>query len=419
MPRVFVSYCHRDGKRGLVSEFVKRLQDEITRTTDWPEQDILYLDTSVRVGTLWSEELVSALRDCDVFLALYSPRYFKSEYCGKEWWLFAKRLQQYMDNHSVRPASLIPILWEAPSDSFSPPKFAADLQYTEGSFGAAYAELGLRRIVQHSGPHKKVYRSVIEQLTERITATISDHRLDEPGQHWSVEEALNAFANQIEERQDEIATPRKPQSGPNYVNFVVAAGKFDEMRQLREAGEIYGDRPEDWRPYVPAHAAPLALYATEIAVQREVLSSLIAIGPTLMLPDVISRAEQRNELVILLVDPWTAFHPAYRDLVRQYDDGLWLHTAVVIPWNDADVAPEDILNKVKANIRQVFRKNRLGRPKVYSDSAGNLEQFRAELHRVLIETQSLLFAEGEVVRSAAQSEDIITRPIISGPGGGM
>lgn len=39
----------------------------------------------LELGEDWDQAIVDALQTSRVFLAVWSPGYFKSEYCGKEW----------------------------------------------------------------------------------------------------------------------------------------------------------------------------------------------------------------------------------------------------------------------------------------------------------------------------------------------
>src|SRR3954466_15961762 len=44
-----------------------------------------FMDRHTAAGTPWSDRLSEALGTCRVFVALLSPSYFTSEWCGREW----------------------------------------------------------------------------------------------------------------------------------------------------------------------------------------------------------------------------------------------------------------------------------------------------------------------------------------------
>ncbi|NEE46574.1 TIR domain-containing protein, partial [Streptomyces sp. SID8455] len=50
-----------------------------------------FMDREIRSGEGWSERLGETLATCRVFVPLFSPRYFASEMCGKEWHAFEQR----------------------------------------------------------------------------------------------------------------------------------------------------------------------------------------------------------------------------------------------------------------------------------------------------------------------------------------
>lgn len=50
-----------------------------------------FMDREIRSGEGWSERLGNVLANCRVFVPLFSPRYFASEMCGKEWYAFEQR----------------------------------------------------------------------------------------------------------------------------------------------------------------------------------------------------------------------------------------------------------------------------------------------------------------------------------------
>ena len=50
-----------------------------------------FMDRLNRSGAQWPRGLAGALATCRVFVPLYSPRYFESKNCGKEWFAFARR----------------------------------------------------------------------------------------------------------------------------------------------------------------------------------------------------------------------------------------------------------------------------------------------------------------------------------------
>ena len=80
-PEVFISYAAKD--RNRVLSLVKRLRD--AGVTVWIDQ------AGIDVSTMWSQEIVNAIRDCKVMLLSISPHSTESENVVKELALASER----------------------------------------------------------------------------------------------------------------------------------------------------------------------------------------------------------------------------------------------------------------------------------------------------------------------------------------
>lgn len=157
-----------DGEDPLVKEFFDDLCEEVRqyagRARDEP---VGFLDhQSHQMGEVWPSALIGALQTCRTFIALCSPRYFHSASCGREWGVFAARLAA--DPAATRHLpGLIPLIWLATSPVPAPLR---DLQFADASFGAAYHEHGLRRLLQIRR-HRDDYLEFLTAVAARITTT--------------------------------------------------------------------------------------------------------------------------------------------------------------------------------------------------------------------------------------------------------
>jgi hypothetical protein len=113
----FVSYARGDADEAYVERFTKDLEREIRVGLGLPLGDAIgFLDVaSVRVGTGWRGELTDALATCRTFLPLYTPGYFVSEQCAREWALFSQRLNAYRSIHQEVPNAILPVVWYTPT----------------------------------------------------------------------------------------------------------------------------------------------------------------------------------------------------------------------------------------------------------------------------------------------------------------
>lgn len=75
MPRIFISYSHKD------RTVAKRLVDSLRSAYGYSE---VWFDENLSAGQIWREELLTQIVGCDVFLFLISPDSIQSDYCKKE-----------------------------------------------------------------------------------------------------------------------------------------------------------------------------------------------------------------------------------------------------------------------------------------------------------------------------------------------
>jgi hypothetical protein len=129
-----------------------------------------YLDLRVQVGTSWHAELQAKLATCRVFVPLYSPRLFTSQWCGWEWDAFVRREAAHAARqpagHPYPFSAIVPVIWARVADD-SLPRCARRLQYSDSRFGGEYRKQGLYSLLILDEPSYK--RAVL-----RITQTIID-----------------------------------------------------------------------------------------------------------------------------------------------------------------------------------------------------------------------------------------------------
>ena len=92
----YLSHAHldrEDDPKEVVRTFYQDLERRMKRAEMIREGDAGFFDgTGIQQGASWPETLASALGTCRVFVCLYSPAYFSSEWCGKEFAVFNQRL---------------------------------------------------------------------------------------------------------------------------------------------------------------------------------------------------------------------------------------------------------------------------------------------------------------------------------------
>ncbi|MFI7521358.1 TIR-like protein FxsC [Micromonospora globbae] len=415
----FLSYCGDDGRGGLVREFYEDLRDEIRRRTTEPEEEIGFEYGGMREGTLWRSTVADGLGTCRVFVPLYSPRYFRTRFCGQEWGIFAERQRLYEQQRGNAPELIIPVLWE---DVFANgpgriPKIAEDIWSRSDGLGGSYPTLGLRKLVQLRTRYRSEYQDVVDRLAGAIISAAEQYELPSSAAPIDFDTASDVF--QPDECTSLARIPLQSPGestggGPRHVHLVVAAPTAAEAAQERAKVDCYGKRSEDWMPYLPAATKPVVRYAMAVADEQDLTPHPVGVSDRLS--DLLEEAESEGELVVLLVDAWATRMPAYADALRPYDDRLYGNCAVLLPWNLADEESEEQADALMTGVISLFKKNaRIPHP-TFRGRLHSVEEFTQALREVLIRTQSFVF-EQHPVSELVNAGAFVPRPLLEGPGG--
>ncbi|MFG2978633.1 TIR-like protein FxsC [Streptomyces sp. NPDC048331] len=322
-PYFFLSYAHtpRFGAGGpdpdmWVERLFRDLSGHVMALTDLPAgHPVGFMDREIRSGEGWSERLGSVLATCRVFVPLYSPRYFSSEMCGKEWFAFARRSVEHQARSASTATAIVPAWW-VPVPPEQLPLAAGQLNFDDQAFGERYMTDGLYGLIKLRG-YAEQYERAVYQLAKRIVTVARTTKLP-VGRPVDYRSAPSAFGSR---------TP----DARNLRIAVVApvVGTLPEGRDPR----YYGTGTDDWNPYHPQSRRPLAHMATELAYQ---LNNQVDLST---LDKEISRARNRPASagpLILLVDRWAMEVPALRDKLALLDTIPGPATSVIVAWNQHD-----------------------------------------------------------------------------------
>jgi tetratricopeptide (TPR) repeat protein len=110
---LFISYARKDNQRPAPDQpgWITALIDELQRTHRQftPEDLAVFFDKDgILVAQDWELRIKSALRDSNLLLACLSPNYFASEWCRREWELYARHEQdRALGGEGVHPIYFI------------------------------------------------------------------------------------------------------------------------------------------------------------------------------------------------------------------------------------------------------------------------------------------------------------------------
>jgi FxsC-like protein len=404
----FVSYARSDSRTdSKLNQFYKDLIDEILVLRHFPEGEVGFFDVDeIELGALWKDELGRALRTSRVMLALCSPSYFNSEYCGKEFKVFHERQNAYARAHNLQeaPRLILPILWGPPSNGF--PELIQSLQYTDPEFPDIYANQGLKYMM-NLNRYSDDYKVFVRRLATIIVQEGNRHAMPELKTLRSLESVRSAFA-------PAQAQARRPGGGPKTGGFrkvwvTYVAARPDELASLRDAVDPYGASGRmEWQPFLPTADEPIGVLAQEVISKQKLFYYPLELETTDSLVEVLQEAEANKEIVIIIVDVWTMCITAYRDFMRPYDRVNLSNCSVLVPWNEKDPETElnrDMLQKTLSDTFRFtteFKRNSI----YYRDSITSDKALKTNLMKTLSDIRMKLLASADDPKEPIQDEQL-------------
>ncbi|MFE5241536.1 TIR-like protein FxsC, partial [Streptomyces sp. NPDC056627] len=325
-PYFFLSYAHTPHHGGATStdmwveRFFQDLCGHVMAMTDLPAGvPVGFMDREMHPGESWSERLSEVLAECRVFVPLFSPRYFTSEMCGKEWYAFEQRAIQHRARSSQHAeTNIVPVLW-VPVAPGHMPSAAERLQFNHRYFGERYVSDGLYGLIKLRG-YAEEYERAVYELAKRIV-TVGDTVGLAPGAPADLRHVPNAFAPPLTE--PEVSRP---------IQITVVAPTRRRLPEGRDPA-YYGGSAQDWNPYHPVSAVPLAHVAEDLVRSlnhQAVITSF----------DVESGRQGGRRPPdgpeILLMDRWALQDEDRRRRLAALDAENEPWTAVIVPWNRDD-----------------------------------------------------------------------------------
>ncbi|MFC5212933.1 TIR-like protein FxsC [Streptomyces coerulescens] len=279
-----------------------------------------FMDGSMRAGEYWSSELGGSLARCRVFVPLYSPRYFISSWCGREWGAFATREVRHREAGQPGVANaVVPALW-APVPDHRLPECVKEVQYTQPEFGQRYSTFGLYGLAKLKA-FRSDYEKAVLHLARRIV-DVGENVVVEHANRVQLDAAPDAFA----------ATPATVSTTGRTLRISVAAPSTTRLPEGRSA-DYYGPSALDWNPYQPKSRQPLAQAAADIAVAMD-------FRPDVREFDHTSGPADGPEVVLL--DRWVLRDPERRVALAEFDESDLPPTGLVVAWNAEDPDSDEV-----------------------------------------------------------------------------
>lgn len=407
MPLFFFSYSRADAVDAYLDRFYDDLRYEVATRGGIELADTAFRDLEQPLGTEWPRTTGDGLGACDVFVPIYSPSYFSSTVCGQEWHAFSSRLPA--GAAAGRTRSIAPVWWVPPIEELPP--VAEYVQDTRDRFGGEYREYGLRYLMQLKRNEERYQEFLVHFSTALINAAAEAPPRRQITDLLSVP---NAFATDSSGARTE-RPPRARGGGPKTVTFAVAATGRDEMATVRTALDAYGDDWREWRPYHLDGGEAVVVRAQGVANrQLSMLSTPVPVGDSLR--ELLDTARRRNEMVVLIVDPWVAALASFQTLLSDADEIRSGHAVVLAPWESPESLPDSDREHARDLLYVCLGNWMDAGAHAFRDDIRSMDDFEKVLGQALVEVRARIVNRAEVAHRVTENGPR-SRPILTGPEG--
>jgi FxsC-like protein len=412
-PYFFLSYAHTPawGPEGgdpdhWVRSFFADLCGRVMALTDLPRgTSVGFMDQEIRTGEGWPEVLSKNLATCRVFVPLYSPRYFTSDHCGREWYAFNERVLQARNAGSDAVPAIVPALgihMDLARLPDSARRIHLDLTSTDGNYEAKglYGLRTLRRL-------RDEYEETVFALAQRIVSVAEETDLP-PGRPRAYDRTRSAF---------------KPRGeAPRRIHLTVAAPTRETIPPHRDT-HPYGDDPHDWNPYHADSKRSLSQLAEDLIRSLDYRVTVSAFehertGPaTDDEPTGTDLFEPGPPPSILLIDRWVLADEEYRRRLQAYDAYAHPWVTAVVPWDRNDPqcqGPEgqELAAVLESTLPSILKRGRRLDSHLPLNGVPTLRAFNDVLPAVVAYATKQFLKQAEPHPPAGRT---VARPRIEGP----
>jgi FxsC-like protein len=398
-PSFFFSYAGIDRELDPKKD-IRRFFNDLNR---WVVQfgcDPGFFDKQgIDAGDDWRQELRVALQQASVLVPMYSPRYFKSGYCLWEWATVYEPYAMAAAGGRSPVSPIVPVTWLDPRSIPAPYE---RFQFPLSDFPPNVAELsGLMSVKKHREHYDVFVRAFARQIADRIVAVGPVNRAVGPVPRLDAPPAPPS---------DTAGGPER-EAGAQYVRFLFVTGLRDQIVPPRRFRECYGRDPErkDWRPCFPSQDRQVSDIIEEVAREEGRVVRYLAPGDDLM--DRIHAAERQNNIVVVVVDPWSLNIAEWRQFVQDFDTTLVRNCGVLVLWNKED--PETAHGRMtfSSSIQESFDRRIQLTNTFFRESVVSIEELQQTLVDAFHKIRSNLINEG---RGAAIKEGMSEgQPLVS------
>jgi FxsC-like protein len=406
----FLSYT-RANNDAFLKRFYEELSQSIRDKRGLPAKAVVgYFDQKeLELGEDWEPLLIEALQTSSVVIAVASPGYFKSEYCGKEWAFFRERMTFGLPAGSPVPPLIKPIIW-IPFRTTDLPAAVRQAQYTFGDPAAVQNERGFKYLLKNLQAYEVVFNELIDALAQQIVDAADTHAVPRIAPVPPLKAVRSAFDTPVAP-----AEPSRRPTGPKHVRLVYVAADPNTFGTARVQDAYMDVGGADWKPFYPAETTRIHRLVQNFVANDDLDFTSEELQFSHDLIDDVEDAWQKRQIVVLIVDGWSLNWSAeYRRVLSQLDQRLDYHWCVLVPRNDQDADSAALRAQIDAAIGQTFDRhaNLARNPMFYRDDIRSVADLKAALREVLTKLKEEIKKRAEVAMPVPAGP---AKSVISGP----
>jgi hypothetical protein len=372
-------------------------------------------ERDVELGAEWEAVIEQALQNSKVMICLYSPGYFKSSYCGKEWQIFQDRRTGYLVQNQLAPLPPVikPIVWIPLLQPIDNP-VVEDIQYYIGNPDDIHNRKGLKYILQKNVEYKSLYIDYIDKLSNEIIESANRYELPKLAPFPRLQNTLQAFPNNIDQPIANFNTNNEIQFA-KHVRFVFVAEdprNFGNNRAA-EAADLYREiGGRDWRPFPGMRC--IGPYVQHLVSAEDINFFCDELNLNRNLVNEVEQAYSEGKIVIFIIDSWTVnWNLQYQDILRQLDRGRPLiNYSILVTWNEND--PDIVRHRaeIEQTLRATFdiRANIWKNPIYYRHSICSSEELSISIIDTLVNLRSEMHKRAPISKVISGG---IAKPVIN------
>jgi len=355
--------------------YLKRFYDDLQNAVKrlrGVDTDCAFRDReSIKRGAEWEADLRAALQIYRTIVTIYTPSYFQRDVCLREIRVFQQRQQAFLAADPARTRlrrAIKPVIWIAP---FHVPPDLAALQY-DTKDDEFFKDRGLSYFLQTS-TQKAKYRKFVNDFALDIVETAN--AVDLP--------PLINFPSLLDDDpplQAVVPAGGGFEDGPTHVRFVYIA-PTQNLAAAQGRQDYYGPHSRGWKPFLPKFSGPIGALAQRVAGEYNFTSDELTFDAAL--PGHVRKAEERRNVVVILMDGWAVTMADHRQVVEQLDLMRVPNCGVLVPWATDPQTEQQREQLAKAVRRALWRWAGEGNPARFNDTISSDDEFRDRLAEVL------------------------------------